>query len=107
MSHSRSPDKPDKSASDLRHQHADGTTGHPEYPELEGRTPLPEEITGRASGTNEDLVDLFVNTSDKHLADGFHDTSEDESRGDGEEPTVQDVENPNVAKLPHRNSGKG
>ena len=106
MPTSPSPKQPDTSAADLSRQHADGTTSRPEYPELEGRTPMPEEITGRASGTNDDLVELFVNTSNKHLEDGFHDTSEDESRDDGEEPTIQDFDNRNVAKLPNRNSGK-
>ena len=39
--------------------HSDGATTRPETPELEGRMPLPEELTGKASATDEDLVKLF------------------------------------------------
>ncbi|MDX2260078.1 MAG: hypothetical protein SFU84_00095 [Gemmatimonadales bacterium] len=60
-------------------EHADGSTDQPEYPELEGREPLPEEITGRASGTEEDLVTLFQNPERDHLADGFRGGSEDDA----------------------------
>ncbi|MBK9550259.1 MAG: hypothetical protein IPO52_14420 [Gemmatimonadetes bacterium] len=56
----------------------DGTTMAPEYPALEGREPLPEEITGRASGTRDDLVSLFDSTDRDHLADGFRGGSEDD-----------------------------
>lgn len=59
-------------------EHADGSTDKPEYPELEGREPLPEEITGRASGTDDDLVALFKNPDSDHLADGFRGGSDDE-----------------------------
>ncbi len=52
-------------------EHADGETTRPETPELEGRRPLPEEITGRASGTSDDLVALFDDQSAGHVADGF------------------------------------
>jgi|CXWL01.1.fsa_nt_gi hypothetical protein len=58
--------------------HDDGTTMQPEYPALEGREPLPEEITGRASGTRDDLVTLFDSTDRDHLADGFRGGSEDD-----------------------------
>ena len=58
--------------------HADGGTRRKETPELEGRTPLPEELTGRASGTDDDLVALFDNASRDHLADGFRGGSDDE-----------------------------
>jgi hypothetical protein len=57
--------------------HADGGTTRPETPELEGRVPLPEEITGRASGTDDDLVSLFKNQSTDHIADGFRGGSGD------------------------------
>jgi len=60
--------------------HADGETTRPETPELEGRTPLPEELTGKASGTDEDLVTLFDDKQGEHMADGFHGGSEDEER---------------------------
>ena len=46
-------------------------TSRPDTPELEGGTPLPEELTGRASGTDEDLNTLMANDSAGHLADGF------------------------------------
>ena len=46
-------------------------TTRPDTPELEGETPLPQELTGRASGTSEDLVALFDDRSAEHLADGF------------------------------------
>jgi hypothetical protein len=64
--------------------HADGSTRRAETPELEGRTPLPEELTGRASGTDEDLVALMGNTSGDHLADGFRGGSEDEDIADSD-----------------------
>ncbi|MDP1892127.1 MAG: hypothetical protein Q8K55_14630 [Gemmatimonadaceae bacterium] len=59
--------------------HSDGGTNRPETPELEGRTPLPKEITGKASGTDEDLVSLFDNDDREHLADGFRGATEDET----------------------------
>ena len=48
-------------------------------------TPLPEEITGRASGTDEDLVALFENPTGKHMTDGFRGGSDDEPPVDDEE----------------------
>jgi hypothetical protein len=62
--------------------HSDGGTDRPETPELEGRMPLPEELTGKASGTDEDLASLFDDKDDEHLADGFRGGSEDESAPD-------------------------
>ncbi len=38
-------------------------TGRPDAPQLEGGTPLPEELTGRSSGTGEDLTALCVRPS--------------------------------------------
>jgi hypothetical protein len=49
----------------------ESATTRPETPELEGRTPLPEEVTGRASGTDDDLVMLFGNETQEHVRDGF------------------------------------
>ena len=46
-------------------------TSRRDAPQLEGGTPLPEELTGRASGTGEDLVELFGNDAADHFADGF------------------------------------
>jgi hypothetical protein len=59
-------------------EHADGDTERPETPALEGRTPLPEEITGLSAGTDDDLVALFGNASAAHLADGFRGGSDDD-----------------------------
>jgi hypothetical protein len=54
-------------------QRRDGVaeTSRPATPRLEGGTPLPEELTGRASGTGEDLTALFDNDTAGHFADGF------------------------------------
>lgn len=57
----------------------------PDDVDVDGTMPLPEEITGRASGTDEDLVALFDNGTDKHMTDGFRGGSEDE-------PPVDDAE---------------
>jgi hypothetical protein len=71
-------------AQERANKHADGSTRRPETPELEGRAPLPEELTGRASGTDEDLVALMRNQSDTHLADGFRGGSSDEDIADSD-----------------------
>ena len=59
--------------------HSDGDTSRPETPELEGRMPLPEEVTGKSSATDEDLVTLFDEEDSAHLADGFRGGSDDET----------------------------
>lgn len=46
-------------------------TSRPSTPELEGGTPMPEELTGRASKTDEDLTTLFNNAGADHIEDGF------------------------------------
>ncbi len=73
--------------------HANGTTARPETPALEGREPLPAEITGRASGTDADLMALFSDRSDEHLKDGFRGGSQDDpERGDAvlsEDPAAE------------------
>lgn len=74
-------------------EHADGGTARPEAPALDGRTPLPEEITGRSAGTDDDLVALFANRSSAHLADGFRGGSDDD-------PVVPDATRPDVARRP-------
>ena len=43
-------------------------TSRPDTPELEGGTPLPEELTGRASGSEEDLRALFAGDTAEHFA---------------------------------------
>jgi hypothetical protein len=58
--------------------HSSGGTNRPETPELEGRMPLPEEVTGKASATDDDLVSLFNDKEGGHIADGFRGGSEDE-----------------------------
>ena len=45
--------------------------------EIEG-TPLPDELTGRASKTNDDLTSLFDNDSEEHIADGFKGGSDED-----------------------------
>ena len=57
----------------------------PEDIDVDGIQPLPEELTGRASGTDEDLVALFDNLSDKHMTDGFRGGSDDEPPVDDDE----------------------
>lgn len=59
-------------------KHDVSTTDRPETPELEGLISLPEELTGRASRTDESLSTLFDNRSAKHLTDGFHGGSGDD-----------------------------
>ena len=61
-----------------RTEHSSGGTNRPETPELEGRTPLPAELTGRASGTDDDLVVLIDEKNSEQLADGFRGGSDDE-----------------------------
>jgi len=70
------PDAPKK-----RHV-AVASTSRPDTPELEGGTPLPEEITGRATGTNEDVTALFASNDPAHLADGFRGSSDDDRGSD-------------------------
>jgi hypothetical protein len=68
-----------KSRNNKPQSHSDGETTRPETPELEGRMPLPEEVTGKASATDEDLVTLFDDAGGGHIADGFRGGSEDET----------------------------
>jgi hypothetical protein len=39
---------------------------------------MPEELTGKASGTDDDLVALFDDQRGDHIADGFRGGSEDD-----------------------------
>ena len=82
--------------SDVGLPHSVSETERPSTPVLEGGTPLPEELTGRASGTGEDLTALFKNESPAHLADGFRGGSEDEpvaeSQADGSGEVERDME---------------
>jgi hypothetical protein len=45
--------------------------------DIEGM-PLPDELTGRASKTDDDLATLFDNDSQEHLKDGFRGGSGEE-----------------------------
>jgi hypothetical protein len=70
-------------------------TSRPATPDLEGGTPLPEELTGRASGTGEDLTALFANDAADHFADGFRggsnsDRDSDISKDTDTNPDVDD-----------------
>lgn len=68
----------------------DGTTTRPESPILEGIEPLPDEITGRATGTGESLTTLFDNPSDEHIRDGFMGGSGDLPEGADPSPRAGD-----------------
>lgn len=72
------PTLPDSINSDV------GSTGVSDDQLSKGDRPLPEEITGRAAGTEEDLTSLFANDSAEHLTDGFR-------SGNGDDPET-DVE---------------
>jgi len=72
------PTAPDSMNSDI------GSTGGPTDPVNKGDRPIPQELTGRAAGTGEDLLSLFSNRSDEHLTDGFR-------AGNGDDPDT-DVE---------------
>lgn len=66
-------------------QDPDENFNRDEHLDVEGSARLPEELTGRASGTDEDLVALFDNPTDKHMADGFRGGSDDEPPVDDDE----------------------
>jgi hypothetical protein len=70
---------PRSEAEDDGPHHLLAQTSRPATPELEGGTPLPEELTGRATGTREDLTSLFDDVSPAHLAYGFRGGSADDS----------------------------
>jgi hypothetical protein len=61
----------DLDKSDKKRRDGVAETSRPATPRLEGGTPLPEELTGRASATGEDLTALFDNDTAGHFADGF------------------------------------
>ncbi len=72
-------------------------TSRPDTPSLEGGKPLPEELTGRASGTSESVATLFAADTAEHFADGFRGGSDDDpgsdiAKEDGTRPDAeQDV----------------
>jgi hypothetical protein len=79
MNNSRRPEPSTRERqNESRAEHADAETDRVETPELEGRMPLPEEITGRASGTDDDLVTMFDDEDGDHITDGFRGGSEDD-----------------------------
>lgn len=60
---------------------------HAEDIDSKGDEARKTELTGRATGTGEDLTSLFANGSDEHLRDGFRsgngdDPDSDVERGD-------------------------
>ena len=88
MSDKKGTPKNAKQSSAWTPKHEVSTTNRPETPELEGVVRLPEELTGRASRTDENLDTLFKNRSAKHLTDGFHGGSGDDG------PTLDQTDNP-------------
>jgi hypothetical protein len=70
----------DKSRSG-RPRHAEETT-RPSAPQLEGGTPPPTELTGRASETDDDLTALFESDAAEHFSDGFRGGSNSEPGSD-------------------------
>lgn len=73
--------------------------GHPRrLPDLEAiedETAVPDELTGRADATSEDLTALFRNDSTGHFTDGFHGGSDDDENVeptiDGDDPADPDT----------------
>ena len=60
----------------------DGLPRTPEDPDSRGDESQTRELTGRASGTGEDLASLFANGSDEHLRDGFRSANGDDPDSD-------------------------
>lgn len=80
----RNDDDPDTDE-DLGQLDPSEVSPHAEDRNVDGITPLPEELTGRASATDEDLVALFENRTDQHMTDGFRGGSDDEPAADDDE----------------------
>ena len=55
----------------------DALDSRAEGPEIRA-VPLPDELTGRASKTDDELTTLFQNPDDEHVTDGFRGGSGDE-----------------------------
>jgi hypothetical protein len=70
----------------------DALTNLPETPALDGGVPLPDELTGRASKTSDDLGSLFDNESSEHIQDGFRGGSGDDP--ESLDPTLDEEEEP-------------
>lgn len=81
-----------KPAGPGRTKHAPGGINRPESPALEGIEPMPEELTGLASGSGADLESLFDSDTSAHLADGF--------RGDADEVADPEVSEEDVRRVP-------
>ena len=62
-------------------------TRRPAAPPMDGSL-LPEELSGRASATSEDLTELFENDTADHFADGFRGGSNSDRSSD----LVKDVD---------------
>ncbi len=68
-------------------------TKRPDAPALEGGIPLPEELTGRASSTNEEVTTLFARDTAEHFTDGFRGGSGDDPGSDlSPEPQIGSVD---------------
>jgi hypothetical protein len=65
-------------------------TRRPAAAEPEGGTPMPEELTGRASGTSEDLTALFRSDTAEHFGDGFRGGSNSDPGSDLEKEVDTD-----------------
>jgi len=48
------------------------------FEEVGDEDALPDQLTGRAASTSEDLTTLFRNQADEHLTDGFRGGSDDD-----------------------------
>lgn len=66
------------------HRRSENPEDVAEIPDIEG-TPLPDELTGRASKTNDDLASLFDNETEEHIKDGFRGGSGEDEADETEE----------------------
>ena len=94
MRNNTNPDlPPDPRQDDARHvaeqavsnrDEKSGIPRTPEDPDARGDEGQIRELTGRATGTGEDLTSLFANGSDEHLRDGFRSGNGDDPESDVE-----------------------
>lgn len=70
----------------------------PDEPTAKGDGPLPEELTGRAASTEEDLVTLMANDSADHLTDGFRTGSGDDPETDVDTDDDADADDTGVVE---------
>lgn len=72
-----------------QHHDVPAVTRRPEVPALEGREPLPEELTGLASGSSDDLTTLFGDATPAHITDGFRGGSDDDVGSDIDDDAIE------------------